>query len=130
MIGIKELEGAKNILTKNKDMTKKALEKQYVLLAAELSICLAVGLILDVFKTLRGKPKTLVPIFKITLIFNNSSGERSIIYRDRSGKTKFGYLCKSVYKSLKSLGWYTFDNKRFYNSNYDGYITVRKTKII
>lgn len=114
MTGIKELKETRNILTKN--------ESKMGSLAALLLAYAASRIALYAMR------KTLFPIFEITLIFNNSSDERSIIYRDRSRKSKFGYLCKSVYKSLKSSGWYTFDNKRFYNSDYDGYITVHKTK--
>ena len=56
MIGIKELGRAgNNVLIKNKSMTRRSLEKTTVLLAAGLSVCVAIGLIMDVVTTLKKK---------------------------------------------------------------------------
>lgn len=55
MIGIKELGRAGNVLIKNKSMTRRSLEKTTVLLAAGLSSFVALGLIMDVFTTLKKK---------------------------------------------------------------------------
>ena len=55
MIGIKELGRAGNVLIKNKSMTRRPLEKTTGHLAAGLSICVAIGLIMDVVTTLKKK---------------------------------------------------------------------------
>lgn len=55
IVGIKELGRAGNVLIKNKSMTRRSLEKTAVLLASGLSICVAIGLIMDVVTTLKKK---------------------------------------------------------------------------
>ena len=55
IVGIKELGRAGNVLVKNKSMTRRSLEKTAVLLASGLSICVAIGLIMDVVTTLKKK---------------------------------------------------------------------------
>ena len=56
MNGMKELGRlGNNVLEKNKSMTRRTLEKTTTLLAAGLSVCVAIGLIMDVITTIKKK---------------------------------------------------------------------------